>query len=89
MMPASTCSARPAKARNHGPAPGSSNPYDKSTSPSNDTFKSQLDLEQHAGRTIGRVRARVAQRVLALTAAIWHNDNLGLSIRRSLTAYHH
>ncbi len=32
---------------------------------------------------------RVAQRVLALTAAIWHNDNLGLNIRRSLTAYDH
>ena len=55
----------------------------------NDTFKGRLDLEQHGGRTIGGVCARVAQRVLALTAAIWHNDNLGLSIRRSLTAYHH
>ena len=55
----------------------------------NDTFKGQLDLEQHSGRTIGGVCARVAQRVLALTAAIWHNDNLGLNIRRSLTAYDH
>lgn len=55
----------------------------------NDTFKGQLDLEQHGGRTTGGVCTRVAQRVLALTAAIWHNDKLGLNIRRSLTAYDH
>jgi hypothetical protein len=35
------------------------------------------------------VCTRIAQRVLALTAAIWHNDTLGLTIRRSLTAYDH
>ncbi len=55
----------------------------------NDTLKGQLDLEHHGGRTIAGVCIRVAQRVLALTAAIWHNDNLGLRIRRSLTAYDH
>jgi hypothetical protein len=55
----------------------------------NDTLKGQLDLEAHGGRTITGVCARVAQRILALTAAIWHNDNLGLSTRRSLTAYDH
>jgi len=55
----------------------------------NDTFKGQLDLEQHGGRTIAGVCTRVAQRVLAMTAAIWHNDRLGLPIRRSLTAYDH
>jgi len=55
----------------------------------NDTFKGQLDLEHHGGRTIAGVCARVAQRVLALTAAIWHNDTLGLPVRRSLTAYDH
>ena len=53
-----------------------------------DTFKGQLDLERHGGKTPGGVCARVAQRVLALTAAIWHNDQLGLT-RRSLTAYDH
>ena len=41
------------------------------------------------GWIIAGVCARVAQRILALTATIWHNDNLGLSIRRSLTAYDH
>jgi Transposase DDE domain len=54
----------------------------------NATFKTQLDLEQHRGKTPAGVCARIAQRVLALTAAIWHNDSLGLT-RRSLTAYDH
>jgi hypothetical protein len=55
----------------------------------NDTLKSQLDLERHGGRTIAGVCARVARRILALTAAIWHNDQLGNNIRRSLIAYDH
>jgi hypothetical protein len=55
----------------------------------NDTLKGQLDLERHGGRTIAGVCTRIAQRLLALTAAIWHNDTLGLTIRRSLTAYDH
>ena len=55
----------------------------------NSTLKGQLDIERHHGKTIEGVCTRIAQRVLALTAAIWHNDNLGLSIRRSLTAYDH
>lgn len=55
----------------------------------NATFKGQLDLERHGGKTPAGVCARIAQRILALTAAIWHNDNLGLAVRRSLTAYDH
>lgn len=55
----------------------------------NATLKTQLDIERHRGKTIAGVCTRIAQRVLALTAVIWHNDNLGLSIRRSLTAYDH
>ena len=54
-----------------------------------DTFKGQLNLEQHGGRTIAGVCARVGQRVLALTAAIWHNDAIGAPVLRSLTAYDH
>jgi hypothetical protein len=57
--------------------------------PVNDTFKGQLDLEQHGGHTPGGVVARVLQRILALTAAIWHNDTTGQPILRSLTAYDH
>ena len=48
----------------------------------NETFKGQLDLEQHRGRTPGGVVARVMQRILALTAAIWHNDHTGQPVLR-------
>jgi hypothetical protein len=55
----------------------------------NDTLKGQLDLEQHGGRTFEGVATRVAQRILAMTAAIWHNNNTGQPITRSLIAYDH
>ncbi|PWR12537.1 IS982 family transposase, partial [Micromonospora sicca] len=55
----------------------------------NQTLKSQLDLEQHGGRTITGVTVRILQRVLALTAAIWHNWHTGQPTMRSLTAYDH
>jgi hypothetical protein len=54
-----------------------------------DTLKGQLDLELHAGRSLAGVTARVAQRLLALTAAIWHNRATGQPITRSLVAYDH
>jgi hypothetical protein len=55
----------------------------------NDTFKGQLDLEAHGGHTPSGVAVRILQRILALTAAIWHNDTTGQPIRRSLTAFDH
>jgi len=55
----------------------------------NDTFKGQLDLERHGGHTPAGVLVRVLQRILALTAAIWHNDNVGQPVKRSLLAYDH
>ncbi|MGW4126533.1 IS982 family transposase [Nocardia sp. NPDC004711] len=55
----------------------------------NQTFKAQLDLERHGGRTRAGVIVRVLQRILALTAAIWHNDHTGAPIHRSLTPYDH
>jgi hypothetical protein len=55
----------------------------------NQTFKGQLDLERHGGRTPAGVIIRVLQRILALTTAIWHNDKTGQPIKRSLTAYDH
>lgn len=51
-----------------------------------DTFKGQLDLERHHGKTIAGVITRITQRVLALTAVIWHNDRAGAPVLRSLTA---
>jgi Transposase DDE domain len=53
------------------------------------TLKDQLGLEQHRGRTLGGVAVRVAQRLLALTAAVWFNWQLGVANKRSLLAYDH
>ncbi len=55
----------------------------------NETFKGQLDLERHGGHTPQGVIVRVLQRILALTAAIWHNDRTGQPVLRSLAAYDH
>ena len=55
----------------------------------NATFKGQLGLERHGGRTPAGVIARVLQRILALTAAIWYYDRLGRQVKRSLVAYDH
>jgi len=55
----------------------------------NQTLKGQLDLEQHGGRTSDGVAARVTQRLLALTAVIWHNWHTGQPTLRSLVAYDH
>ena len=55
----------------------------------NQTFKAQLDLERHGGRTPAGVIIRVLQRILALTAAIWLNDKTAAQTHRSLTAYDH
>jgi hypothetical protein len=55
----------------------------------NQTFKAQLDLERHGGRTPAGVMIRVLARILALTAAIWHNDQTGQRVKRSLIAYDH
>ena len=54
-----------------------------------DTLKGQLSLEQHGGRTAAGVFVRVAQRLLALTAAMWHNWLIDAPVKRSLIAYDH
>jgi len=53
------------------------------------TFKGQLDLERHGGRTPEGITARVLARILALTAAIWHNDKTSQLVKRSLITYDH
>jgi hypothetical protein len=55
----------------------------------NDTLKGQLDLERHGGRTPVGVAVRVLQRILALTAAIWHNHHTRQPTLRSLVTYDH
>ncbi len=54
-----------------------------------DTLKGQLTLEEHGGRSIPGVSSRIATRLLALAAAIWHNWLIGAHHKRSLTAYDH
>jgi hypothetical protein len=55
----------------------------------NDTLKGQLDLEAHGGRTFEGVAIRVGQRILAVAAAIWHDNKTGQPVTRSLIAYDH
>ncbi|GAA3686228.1 IS982 family transposase [Arthrobacter ginkgonis] len=54
-----------------------------------DTLKGLLTLEQHGGRTLAGVYARVAARLFALAAGIWHNRLINATRKRSLTAYDH
>ena len=77
--------------RNRTPRPGQQllKPIRQLIESVNDTLKGQLDLELHGGRTIDGVTARIGQRILALTAAIWHNRATSQPITRSLTAYDH
>ena len=77
--------------RNRSPRPGEHllKPIRQLIESVNDTLKGQLDLELHGGRSSNGVAARVGQRILALTAAIWHNRTTGQPITRSLTAYDH
>jgi hypothetical protein len=77
--------------RNHRPRPGEQllKPIRQLIESVYDTLKGQLGLELHGGRSIDGVGARVAQRLLALTTAIWHNRATGAPITRSLTAYGH
>ena len=53
-----------------------------------DSLKDQLSLERHGGRTLTGLISRIARRLLALTAAILHNWQLGTP-GRNLTAYDH
>jgi hypothetical protein len=55
----------------------------------NQTLKGQLGLEKHGGRTTHGVFARVSQRLLAMSAGIWHNWTTGITTKRSLIAYDH
>ena len=53
-----------------------------------DTIKGQLSLERHGAHTLPGLISRIAQRLLALAAGLWHNWNIG-DPGRHLTAYDH
>jgi hypothetical protein len=52
------------------------------------TCKGQLALERHGGRTVTGVAARIALRLLALAAGLWHNWHVGQP-GRQLAPYTH
>ena len=81
---------RPAR-RNEKPRPGARflKPLRQIIESINATLKGQLSLEHHGGHSQQGVYTRVLQRLLALTAAIWHNHHSGQPVLRSLTAYDH
>ena len=65
-------------------------PFRQTIESVNQTLKAQLDLERHGGRTPAGVWTRVLQRILALTAVIWHNETTSQpGPARSLLAYDH
>ena len=53
-----------------------------------DQYKDQLSLERHGAHTMAGLCARVAQRLLAFGAVVWHNWEIG-EPGRSLIAYDH
>ena len=53
-----------------------------------DTLKGQLSLEDHGAVTMPGLMTRIAGRLLALAAGLWHNWNIG-DPGRHLTAYDH
>jgi hypothetical protein len=52
------------------------------------SLKGQLSLERHGARTPAGLAARIAQRLLALAAGVWHNWEIG-EPGRHFTAYDH
>ena len=82
---------RPAT-RSETPRPGAAllRPLRQIIESINWTLKGQLTLERHNARTRPGVAARIATRLLALTAAIWHNQTTHRpGPARSLTPYDH
>ncbi|WIX90705.1 hypothetical protein [Amycolatopsis sp. DG1A-15b] len=77
--------------RNREPHPGEPllKSIPSSSSRSTTPSKANSTWNSTGGRTIEGVGARIAQRLLVLTAAIWHNRATSQPITRSLTAYDH
>jgi hypothetical protein len=54
-----------------------------------ETLKGQLGIEHPGAHEPRGLFARVVQRILALNAAVWHNWENGVTVKRSLTTYDH
>ena len=82
---------RPAT-KNEAPRPGAKflRPLRQIIESINQTLKGPLTLERHKARTKAGVAARIGTRLLAVTAAFWHNETYRHTRpARSLTAYDH
>ena len=82
---------RPAT-RTEAPRPGAKflRPLRQIIESINQTLKGPLTLERHKARTKAGIAVRIGTRLLALTAAIWHNETYRHTRpARSLTAYDH
>ena len=86
---ASGCCGRPARASRNGPARRCSSRCGRSSSRSTRPSRASSTSNSTEGAHPAVSIARVMQRILALTAAIWHNDHTGQPVLRSLTAYDH
>ena len=81
--------ARPQRRAPNGQARACSSPCARSSNRSTTPSKANSTWNNTAATHPGGVIVRVLQRILALTAAIWHNDPTGQPVLRSLMAYDH
>ena len=87
--PVSPCYARPAKVNPNAVEPGSSSPYAKPSSRSSTRSRANSTSNGTAGVPQQVFSSASYKRVLALTAALWHNDATGQPVTRSLLACDH
>jgi hypothetical protein len=81
--------ALPTGASTPVPLPTRESPSGSPLSTALPTKAGSAPVSRHGGRSTAGVIARVLQRILALTTAIWLNDKLGLPVHHSLIAYDH
>jgi hypothetical protein len=87
---ASRCCAPRAKTSRPGTAKPCSNPSASSSNQSTTPSRANSTSKSTAAGPFEGVAIRVAQRILAMAAAIWHNNNnTGQPVTRSLIAYDH
>lgn len=79
---------RPARVKPTVPAATSSNPSGRTSSRSSTRTRANSTSNNTAAEP-QPVVVRVLQRILALTATIWHNDRTGQPVKRSLLAHDH
>ena len=85
----SSCCALRCATSSHGPASSCSSRYVSSSSRSTTPSKASSTWNNTAAGPSRASPSAVAQRILAMATAIWHNHHTGQPITRSLIAYDH